>query len=863
MNFNNFTIKSQEAVQQAIQLVQNRGQQAIEAEHLLAGVLKVGENVTNFLFQKLGMNGPQIANVLDKQIASLPKVTGGEPYLSRTSNEVLQKSVELSKGLGDEYVSLEAMLLALLSVKSTASTILKDAGMNEKDLRTAINELRQGQKVTSQSSEDTYQSLSKYAINLIEAARTGKLDPVIGRDEEIRRVLQILSRRTKNNPVLIGEPGTGKTAIVEGLAQRILRGDVPENLKNKQLFSLDMGALVAGAKYKGEFEERLKSVINEVTKSDGNIILFIDEIHTLVGAGKGEGAMDAANILKPALARGELRSIGATTLDEYQKYFEKDKALERRFQTVMVDEPDTASSISILRGLKERYENHHQVRIKDEAIIAAVELSNRYITERFLPDKAIDLMDEAAAKLRMERDSLPEELDEIERRLKQLEIEREAIKREKDDTKLAILNKEIEELREQEKSYKAKWQSEKELVNQIQQNKQEIENLKFEADKAEREGDYGKVAEIRYGKLKELEDGIANIQEELKHMQGDSALIKEEVTAEDIADVVSRWTGIPVSKMMQSEREKLLFLEDELHKRVIGQDEAIQAVSDAVRRSRAGLQDPKRPIGSFIFLGTTGVGKTELAKALAEYLFDDESLMTRIDMSEYQEKHTVSRLIGAPPGYVGYDEGGQLTEAVRRKPYSVVLFDEIEKAHPDVFNVLLQVLDDGRLTDNKGRTVNFKNTLIIMTSNLGSAYIQSQFEKLNDDNHDLLVEETKNEVMNMLKKTIRPEFLNRIDETIMFLPLNKPQIEQIVRLQIKGIQKMLEDNGVNLHLSDPAIDFLATAGYDPEFGARPVKRAIQRYLLNDLSKKLLSLEVDRSKPIIVERGSDGLKFTNG
>ena len=862
MNFNNFTIKSQEAVQQAIQLVQNRSQQVIEPEHLLASVLKVGENVTNFIFQKLGMNGQQVVMVLDRQIASLPKVSGGEPYLSRSANEVLQKAVEYSKELGDEYVSLEAMLLAILNVKGNASTILKDAGMNEKDLRIAINELRQGQKVTSQSSEDTYQSLSKYAINLIESARNGKLDPVIGRDEEIRRVLQILSRRTKNNPVLIGEPGTGKTAIVEGLAQRILRGDVPENLKNKQLFSLDMGALVAGAKYKGEFEERLKSVINEVTKSDGNIILFIDEIHTLVGAGKGEGAMDAANILKPALARGELRSIGATTLDEYQKYFEKDKALERRFQTVMVDEPDTASSISILRGLKERYENHHQVRIKDEAIIAAVELSNRYITERFLPDKAIDLMDEAAAKLRMERDSLPEELDEIERRLKQLEIEREAIKREKDDAKLAILNKEIEELREQEKSYKAKWQSEKELVNQIQQNKQEIENLKFEADKAEREGDYGKVAEIRYGKLKELEDGIVHIQEELKHVQGDSALIKEEVTAEDIADVVSRWTGIPVSKMMQSEREKLLFLEDELHKRVIGQDEAIQAVSDAVRRSRAGLQDPKRPIGSFIFLGTTGVGKTELAKALAEYLFDDESLMTRIDMSEYQEKHTVSRLIGAPPGYVGYDEGGQLTEAVRRKPYSVVLFDEIEKAHPDVFNVLLQVLDDGRLTDNKGRTVNFKNTLIIMTSNLGSAYIQSQFEKLNDDNHDLLVEETKNEVMNMLKKTIRPEFLNRIDETIMFLPLNKPQIEQIVRLQIKGIQKMLEDNGVNLLLSDPAIDFLATAGYDPEFGARPVKRAIQRYLLNDLSKKLLSLEVDRSKPILVERGSDGLIFRN-
>ena len=862
MNFNNFTIKSQEAVQQAIQLVQNRGQQAIEPEHLLAGVLKVGENVTNFIFQKLGMNGQQVAMVLDRQISSFPKVSGGEPYLSRGANEVLQKAVEYSKGLGDEYVSLEAMLLAILNVNSTASTILKDAGMNDKDLRTAINELRQGQNVTSQSSEDTYQSLSKYAINLIEAARTGKLDPVIGRDEEIRRVLQILSRRTKNNPILIGEPGTGKTAIVEGLAQRILRGDVPENLKNKQLFSLDMGALVAGAKYKGEFEERLKSVINEVTKSDGNIILFIDEIHTLVGAGKSEGAMDAANILKPALARGELRSIGATTLDEYQKYFEKDKALERRFQTVMVDEPDTASSISILRGLKERYENHHQVRIKDEAIIAAVELSNRYITERFLPDKAIDLMDEAAAKLRMERDSLPEELDEIERRLKQLEIEREAIKREKDEAKLTILNKETEELREQEKSYKAKWQSEKELVNKIQQNKQEIEQLKFEADKAEREGDYGKVAEIRYGKLKALEDEINHIQEDLKHQQGDSAMIKEEVTAEDIADVVSRWTGIPVSKMMQSEREKLLFLEDELHKRVIGQDEAIQAVADAVRRSRAGLQDPKRPIGSFIFLGTTGVGKTELAKALAEYLFDDESLMTRIDMSEYQEKHTVSRLIGAPPGYVGYDEGGQLTEAVRRKPYSVVLFDEIEKAHPDVFNVLLQVLDDGRLTDNKGRTVNFKNTIIIMTSNLGSAYIQSQFEKLTDDNHDLLVEETKNEVMNMLKKTIRPEFLNRIDETIMFLPLNKPQIEQIVRLQIKGIQRMLEDNGVNLHLSNMAIDYLATAGYDPEFGARPVKRAIQRYLLNDLSKKLLSLQVDRNKPIMVERGSDGLIFKN-
>ena len=862
MNFNNFTIKSQEAVQQAVNLVQSRGQQAIEPEHLLAGVLKVGENVTNFIFQKLGINGQQIETVLDKQIASLPKVSGGEPYLSRDANEVLQKAVEFSKSLGDEYVSLEAIILALLNVKSTVSTILKDAGVTDKELRAAISELRQGQNVTSQSSEDTYQSLSKYAINLIEAARNGKLDPVIGRDEEIRRVLQILSRRTKNNPVLIGEPGTGKTAIVEGLAQRILRGDVPENLKNKQLFSLDMGALVAGAKYKGEFEERLKSVINEVTKSDGNIILFIDEIHTLVGAGKGEGAMDAANILKPALARGELRSIGATTLDEYQKYFEKDKALERRFQTVMVDEPDTASSISILRGLKERYENHHQVRIKDEAIIAAVELSNRYITDRFLPDKAIDLMDEAAAKLRMERDSLPEELDEIERRLKQLEIEREAIKREKDEAKLAQLNKEIAELKEQETSYKAKWQSEKELVNKIQQNKKEIEQLKFEADKAEREGDYGKVAEIRYGKLQSLENEIKSIQEDLKKKQGDNAMIKEEVTAEDIADVVSRWTGIPVSKMLQSERDKLLHLEDELHKRVIGQDEAIEAVADAVRRSRAGLQDPKRPIGSFIFLGTTGVGKTELAKALAEYLFDDESLMTRIDMSEYQEKHTVSRLIGAPPGYVGYDEGGQLTEAVRRKPYSVVLFDEIEKAHPDVFNILLQVLDDGRLTDNKGRTVNFKNTIIIMTSNLGSSYIQSQFEKINDQNHDQVVEETKAEVMNMLKKTIRPEFLNRIDETIMFQPLNKNEIEQIVRLQINGIKKMLEKNGVTLQMSDQAVDFIATAGYDPEFGARPVKRAIQRYLLNDLSKKLLSQEVDRTKPIIVERSSEGLIFRN-
>ena len=862
MNFNNFTIKSQEAVQQAVNVTQARGQQAIEPVHLLAGVLKVGENVTNFIFQKLGMNAQQIALVIDKQIDSLPKVSGGEPYLSRESNEILQRAVQYSKEMGDEFVSLEAIILALLNVKSTVATILKDAGMTDKELRSAIAELRKGEKVTSQSSEDTYQSLSKYAINLNEAARSGKLDPVIGRDEEIRRVLQILSRRTKNNPILIGEPGTGKTAIVEGLAHRIIRGDVPDNLKNKQIFSLDMGALVAGAKYKGEFEERLKSVVNEVIKAEGSIILFIDEIHTLVGAGKGEGAMDAANILKPALARGELRSIGATTLDEYQKYFEKDKALERRFQTVMVAEPDTLSTISILRGLKERYENHHKVRIKDEAIIAAVELSNRYITERFLPDKAIDLMDEAAAKLRMERDSVPEELDEISRHLKQLEIEREAIKREKDESKLQQLNKEIAELKEQETSYKAKWQSEKELVNKIQQNKQEIEQLKFEAEKAEREGDYGKVAEIRYGKLQALENEIKDIQEDLKHKQGDSAMIKEEVTAEDIADVVSRWTGIPVNKMLQSERDKLLHLEQELHLRVVGQDEAIAAVSDAVRRSRAGLQDPKRPIGSFIFLGTTGVGKTELAKALADYLFDDESLMTRIDMSEYQEKHSVSRLIGAPPGYVGYDEGGQLTEAVRRKPYSVVLFDEIEKAHPDVFNILLQVLDEGRLTDNKGRTVNFKNTIIIMTSNLGSAYIQSQFEKINDENREVVIEETKKEVMSMLKKTIRPEFLNRIDETIMFLPLNREEIEQIVMLQINGIKNMLAGNGITLEMTDEAVRFIASTGYDPEFGARPVKRAIQRYLLNDLSKKLLSQEVDRSKPIIVETAGDGLKFRN-
>ena len=866
MTFDKFTIKAQEAIQEAVNLVQARGQQAIEPEHLLAGILKVGENVTNFLFQKLGVNSRQIEQVLESQIASLPKVQGGEPYLSRESNEVLTRAQDYAAKNGDEFVSLEPVILALLTVNSTASKILKDAGINEKELTAAINELRKGEKVTSQNSEETYQALEKYATNLIEAARTGKLDPVIGRDEEIRRVLQILSRRTKNNPILIGEPGTGKTAIVEGLAHRILRGDVPENLKDKQLYSLDMGALIAGAKYKGEFEERLKSVINEVTKSNGQIILFIDEIHTLVGAGKGEGAMDAANILKPALARGELRSIGATTLDEYQKYFEKDKALERRFQTVMVNEPDTLSSISILRGLKERYENHHKVRIQDDAIIAAVELSNRYITDRFLPDKAIDLMDEAAAKLRMERDSVPEELDEIERRLKQLEIEREAIKRENDQPKLEQLGKEIAELKEQESSYKAKWEAERALVNKIQQNKQQMEQLKFEAERAEREGDYGRVAEIRYGKLKALEDDIAKIQNQLRDTQGGEAMIKEEVTAEDIADVVSRWTGIPVSKMLQSEREKLLHLEEELHKRVIGQDEAIQAVSDAVRRSRAGLQDPKRPIGSFIFLGTTGVGKTELAKALAEYLFDDDTMMTRIDMSEYQEKFSVSRLIGAPPGYVGYDEGGQLTEAVRRKPYSVVLFDEIEKAHPDVFNILLQVLDDGRLTDNKGRTVNFKNTIIIMTSNLGSQYIQSQFEKLTPSTspaaREALIEDTKKGVLEMLKKTIRPEFLNRIDETIMFLPLTQDQIRQVVRLQISGITKMLEGNGVTLQLTDAAVDFLAKAGFDPEFGARPVKRAIQRYLLNDLSKTMLAQNIDRTKPIIVDAAGESLAFRN-
>ena len=862
MTFDKFTIKAQEVVQEAVNTAQANGQQTIEPTHVLKGVLTKAKDVATFIFQKLGVNAAQIATLVDQDIQHLPKVQGGQPYLSNDTNAVLGKAMETAKQMGDEFVSVEPILLALLTVNSTASRILRDAGCNEKEMRAAIQELRQGQKVQSQSGDENFQSLDKYAKNLVEQARAGKLDPVIGRDDEIRRVLQILSRRTKNNPILIGEPGTGKTAIVEGLAERIVRGDVPENLKDKQLYSLDMGALVAGAKYKGEFEERLKSVINEVTKSEGRIILFIDEIHTLVGAGGGEGAMDAANILKPALARGELRAIGATTLNEYQKYFEKDKALERRFQTVMVDEPDELSAISILRGLKERYENHHKVRIQDDACIAAVKLSERYISDRFLPDKAIDLMDEAAAKLRMERDSVPDELDEITRRLKQLEIEREAIKRENDQPKIEQLDKDIADLRDQEKQFRAKWEGEKALVNKIQEDKQQMENLKLEAERAEREGNYERVAEIRYSKLKTLEDDIRHIQEQLRSTQGGEAMVREEVTADDIAEVVSRWTGIPVTRMMQSEREKLLHLEEELHRRVIGQDEAIRAVSDAVRRSRAGLQDPKRPIASFIFLGTTGVGKTELAKALADYLFNDETMMTRIDMSEYQEKFSVSRLIGAPPGYVGYDEGGQLTEAVRRKPYSVVLFDEIEKAHPDVFNILLQVLDDGRLTDNKGRTVNFKNTIIIMTSNLGSQFIQQEFEKLNENNHDTIVAETKTQVMEMLKKTIRPEFLNRIDETIMFLPLTRAEIANVVRLQMDGVCRMLEAQGFTLHVTDAAVDYIAEQGYDPEFGARPVKRAIQRLVLNDLSKRILAEEVSRDKPVTVDANGAGLQFRN-
>lgn len=862
MTFDKFTIKAQETVQEALRIAEQAGQQSIEPVHLLQGLLTKGKEVTNFIFQKLGVNPSQIQQLVQSEIAHLPKVSGGQPYFSNDTDKVLQTTVDLSQSMGDQFVGLEPLLLALLTVTTTASRILKDAGCTEKEMRKAIEELRKGEKIQTQSGDENYQALEKYAKNLVNDARAGKLDPVIGRDEEIRRVLQILSRRTKNNPILIGEPGTGKTAIVEGLAARIVRGDVPENLKNKQLYSLDMGALVAGAKYKGEFEERLKSVIKEVTHANGDIILFIDEIHTLVGAGGGEGAMDAANILKPALARGELRAIGATTLNEYQKYFEKDKALERRFQTVLVEEPDELSSISILRGLKERYENHHKVRIQDDACIAAVQLSERYISDRFLPDKAIDLMDEAAAKLRMERDSLPEELDEMTRKLKQLEIEREAIKRENDEVKIKHLDKEIAELKEQEQSFRAKWESEKNLVNKIQQDKQEIEHLKFEADRAEREGNYERVAEIRYGKLQSLQADIENIKKQLKATQGGEGMVREEVTADDIAEVVSRWTGIPVTRMLQSEKDKLLHLENELHRRVIGQDEAIVAVSDAVRRSRAGLQDPKRPIASFIFLGTTGVGKTELAKALAEYLFNDESMMTRIDMSEYQEKFSVSRLIGAPPGYVGYDEGGQLTEAVRRKPYSVVLFDEIEKAHPDVFNILLQVLDDGRLTDNKGRTVNFKNTIIIMTSNLGSQYIQQQMQDMTPLNREEKLEHTKLEVMNMLKKTIRPEFLNRIDETIMFLPLTKHEIADVVELQMNAVKHMLQTQGFSLEWTQGAIDYLCDKGYNPEFGARPVKRAIQRYVLNDLSKKLLAGKVMNNRPIKIDGTPDGLTFSN-
>lgn len=862
MNFNSFTIKSQEAIQKALEYTRSAGQQQIEPVHLLKAVITEGESLVKFIFQKIGANPALISQQIDREIGMLPKVRGGEPYLSRTSNDVLQRSLDIAKKQGDEYVTLEAILLALFQVNSSASTILKDAGLSEKELQAAVDELRKGKKATDQSAEDTYNALSKYAINLNERARAGKLDPVIGRDDEIRRVLQILSRRTKNNPMLIGEPGTGKTAIAEGLAQRIVRGDVPENLRSKQIFSLDMGALVAGAKYKGEFEERLKAIVNEVTQSDGEIILFIDEIHTLVGAGKGEGAMDAANILKPALARGELRSIGATTLDEYQKYFEKDKALERRFQKVMVNEPDEMSAIAILRGLKERYENHHKVRIRDEAIIAAVQLSERYITDRFLPDKAIDLVDEAASKLRLEIDSVPQALDEISRMIAQKEIEREAIKREGDKAKVQEIEKDLARMREEEKEFTAKWKAEKDLINRIQQNKIDIEQLNFEADRAEREGDYAKVAEIRYSKVQQKEAENVQIQEQLKAMQGEKALIKEEVDAEDIADVVSRWTGIPVNKMVQSEKEKLLHLEEELHERVIGQEEAIRAIADAVRRSRAGLNDPRRPIGSFIFLGTTGVGKTELAKALAEYLFDDENMMTRIDMSEYQEKHAVSRLVGAPPGYVGYDEGGQLTEAVRRKPYSVVLFDEIEKAHPDVFNILLQVLDDGRLTDNKGRMVNFKNTIIIMTSNMGSNVIRENFSKMTPKNKDEVIEKTKQEVLDMLKQTIRPEFLNRIDETIMFTPLNRQEIEEIVGLQVKSVKRMLEANGITLEVTPAALSLLADEGYDPEFGARPVKRVIHRLVLNRLSKDILAQTVDRSRPIIIDVANDELVFRN-
>lgn len=861
MNINKYTIKSQEALQSAIELARKAGNQAIEPVHLLTSILNLGDSLTDFLLSKLAIQRARLEESLQRMLSALPKVSGGEPYLSSDATKVLDKAEDIATEMKDEYVALEHLFLALAEVDTSVARLLKsDFGLQVAELRKAVDELRKGNRVTSQHAEEQYNALSKYAINLCERARSGKLDPVIGRDDEIRRVLQILSRRTKNNPILIGEPGVGKTAIAEGLAFRIVRGDVPENLRSKQVYSLDMGALIAGAKYKGEFEERLKSVVTEVTKSEGEIILFIDEIHTLVGAGKGEGAMDAANILKPALARGELRSIGATTLDEYQKYFEKDKALERRFQMVMVDEPDEASSISILRGLKEKYENHHKVRIKDDAIIAAVRLSDRYITDRFLPDKAIDLMDEAAARLRMQIDSLPEGLDEIARRITQLEIEREAIRREDDEVKLEELNKEIAMLREEEAGDKAKWMREQELINRIQQCKIEVEQLKIEADSAERSGDYGRVAEIRYGRLKEKEAEIASIQQELTEAQGDSALIREEVTAEDIADIVSRWTGIPVGKMLQSEREKLLHLEEELHKRVVGQEQAIRAVADAVRRSRAGLQDPKRPIGSFIFLGTTGVGKTELAKALAEILFDDETMLTRIDMSEYQEKFSATRLIGAPPGYVGYDEGGQLTEAIRRKPYSVVLFDEIEKAHPDVFNVLLQVLDDGRLTDNKGRLVNFKNTIIIMTSNLGSDLIRERLSDVPAGGEQAAIDETRELVLGLLKKTIRPEFLNRIDETIVFTPLGRSEIDEIVRIQLDSTARLLQVNGIELHYTPAAVEWIGKEGYDPEFGARPVRRVIQHVVLNELSKSILSGAVDRSSVITLDVEDGQLRF---
>ena len=861
MNINKYTIKSQEALQSAIELARKAGNQAIEPVHLLTSILTLGDSLTDFLLSKLAIQRARLEESLQRMLSALPKVSGGEPYLSSDASKVLDKAEDIATEMKDEYVALEHLFLALAEVDTSVARLLKsDFGLQVAELRKAVDELRKGNRVTSQHAEEQYNALSKYAINLCERARSGKLDPVIGRDDEIRRVLQILSRRTKNNPILIGEPGVGKTAIAEGLAFRIVRGDVPENLRSKQVYSLDMGALIAGAKYKGEFEERLKSVVTEVTKSEGEIILFIDEIHTLVGAGKGEGAMDAANILKPALARGELRSIGATTLDEYQKYFEKDKALERRFQMVMVDEPDEASSISILRGLKEKYENHHKVRIKDDAIIAAVRLSDRYITDRFLPDKAIDLMDEAAARLRMQIDSLPEGLDEIARRITQLEIEREAIRREDDEEKLEELNKEIATLREEEAGDKAKWMREQELINRIQQCKIEVEQLKIEADSAERSGDYGRVAEIRYGRLKEKEAEIASIQQELTEAQGNSALIREEVTAEDIADIVSRWTGIPVGKMLQSERDKLLHLEEELHKRVVGQEQAIRAVADAVRRSRAGLQDPKRPIGSFIFLGTTGVGKTELAKALAEVLFDDETMLTRIDMSEYQEKFSATRLIGAPPGYVGYDEGGQLTEAIRRKPYSVVLFDEIEKAHPDVFNVLLQVLDDGRLTDNKGRLVNFKNTIIIMTSNLGSDLIRERLSDVPAGGEQAAIDETRELVLGLLKKTIRPEFLNRIDETIVFTPLGRSEIDEIVRIQLDSTARLLQVNGIELHYTPAAVEWIGKEGYDPEFGARPVRRVIQHVVLNELSKSILSGAVDRSSVITLDVEDGQLRF---